>query len=76
MIAVETDATGHDAVVYLDGRRELALPAGGRAEVVRGTNPVRWVRLDSAPFADRMVRKFKLPVQGWRGAAEQRRNGS
>jgi NAD+ kinase len=67
VIAVETVASGHDAVVYLDGRRELELPCGGRVEIVRGTNPVRWVRLDSAPFADRMVRKFELPVKGWRG---------
>ena len=66
-IAVETVATGHDAIVFLDGRRTLALPRGGRAEVVRGEQPVRWVRLDSAPFADRMVRKFQLPVTGWRG---------
>lgn len=66
-IAVETVATGHDAIVFLDGRRTLALPRGGRAEVVRGERPVRWVRLDSAPFADRMVRKFQLPVTGWRG---------
>ncbi|GGK32299.1 NAD kinase [Nocardia camponoti] len=67
VIAVETVATGHDAIVFLDGRRTLALPRGGRAEVVRGSKPVRWVRLDSAPFADRMVRKFQLPVTGWRG---------
>lgn len=67
LIAVETVATGHDAIVFLDGRRTLALPRGGRVEAVRGTEPVRWVRLDSAPFADRMVRKFQLPVTGWRG---------
>ncbi|MFJ4655950.1 NAD kinase [Nocardia sp. NPDC088792] len=66
-IAVETVATGHDAIVFLDGRRTLALPRGGRVETVRGAEPVRWVRLDSAPFADRMVRKFQLPVTGWRG---------
>ncbi|WP_228001942.1 NAD kinase [Nocardia australiensis] len=66
-IAVESVATGHDALVFLDGRRTLALPKGGRVEAVRGAEPVRWVRLDSAPFADRMVRKFQLPVTGWRG---------
>jgi NAD+ kinase len=66
-IAVETVASGHDAIVFLDGRRTLALPRGGRFEAVRGSEPVRWVRLDSAPFADRMVRKFQLPVTGWRG---------
>lgn len=66
-IAVETVASSHDAIVFLDGRRTLALPSGGRVEAVRGAEPVRWVRLDSAPFADRMVRKFRLPVTGWRG---------
>ena len=67
VIAVDSVASGHNAVVFLDGRRTLALPRGGRVEAVRGSNPIRWVRLDSAPFADRMVRKFELPVTGWRG---------
>lgn len=69
VIAVETVAAGHDAVVFLDGRRTLELPRGGRVEAVCGERPVQWVRLDSAPFADRMVRKFDLPVTGWRGRA-------
>ncbi|WP_072801495.1 NAD kinase [Rhodococcoides yunnanense] len=68
-IAVETDAGGHDAVVFCDGRRTMKLPAGGRVEVVRGSSPIKWVKLDSAPFADRMVKKFALPVTGWRGRA-------
>jgi len=67
IIAVETLAGGHDGVVFCDGRRIIDVPAGARLEVVRGCDPVRWVRLDSAPFADRMVRKFELPVKGWRG---------
>ncbi|WP_227982822.1 NAD kinase [Nocardia spumae] len=71
-IAVETVASGHDAIIFLDGRRTLALPRGARFEAVRGTEPVRWVRLDSAPFADRMVRKFRLPVTGWRGRRPER----
>jgi NAD+ kinase len=28
---------------------------------------VRLVRLRSAPFTDRLVDKFQLPVQGWSG---------
>ncbi|MGW0044646.1 NAD kinase [Rhodococcus sp. NPDC003348] len=67
LIAVETFSGGHDGLVFCDGSRTLSLPAGGRVEVVRGANPVKWIRLDSAPFADRMVRKFDLPVRGWRG---------
>ena len=38
-----------------------------RLEVTRCGTPVKWVRLDSAPFTDRLVRKFRLPVTGWRG---------
>lgn len=69
IVAVETDAGGHAGFVFCDGRRTMALPAGGRVEVVRGASPIKWVRLDSAPFADRMVKKFELPVTGWRGRA-------
>ena len=35
--------------------------------MTRCGTPVKWVRLDSAPFTDRLVRKFRLPVTGWRG---------
>ncbi|OBF25104.1 NAD kinase [Mycobacterium sp. ACS4331] len=67
VIAVETDADSHDSLVFCDGRREMVLPAGGRMEVTRSAKPVKWIRLDSAPFTDRLVRKFRLPVTGWRG---------
>jgi NAD+ kinase len=66
-VAIEVEADGNDAVVVCDGRRQMAVPAGGRLEVTRCATPVRWVRLDSAPFTDRLVRKFRLPVTGWRG---------
>ena len=66
-IAIETEASGNDALVFCDGRREMLLPAGGRLEVTRCGTPVKWARLDSAPFTDRLVRKFRLPVTGWRG---------
>jgi NAD+ kinase len=66
-IAIEIEADGHDAVVFCDGRREMVVPAGGRLEVRRCEISVKWARLDSAPFTDRLVRKFRLPVTGWRG---------
>ena len=49
------------------------LPFGARVEVVRGHEPVRLASLVPAPFADRLVRKFELPVDGWRGASARRR---
>jgi NAD+ kinase len=66
-IAIEIEADEHDAVVFCDGRREMLVPAGGRLEVRRCEVSVKWARLDSAPFTDRLVRKFRLPVIGWRG---------
>lgn len=66
-IAIEVEASGHNALVFCDGRREMLVPAGGRLEVTRCGTPVKWARLDSAAFTDRLVRKFRLPVTGWRG---------
>lgn len=66
-IAAEVEADGHDALVFCDGRRQMRVPAGGRLEVTRSQTSVKWARLDSAPFTDRLVRKFRLPVTGWRG---------
>lgn len=66
-IAIEVEAGGHDAMVFCDGRREMVVPAGARVEVTRCGTSLKWIRLDSAPFTDRLVRKFRLPVTGWRG---------
>src|SRR5690606_30911073 len=40
-------------------------PRGSRV-VVRQGGTVRLARLSTAPFADRLVSKFNLPVSGWR----------
>jgi NAD+ kinase len=62
-------------VLWCDGRRTVDLPPGARIEVRRGHQPVHLVRLHEAPFTDRLVAKFGLPVEGWRGAAQRRRRG-
>jgi len=67
-VAVEVQPeTAGDAVLWCDGRRTVELPPRARVEVRRGAQPVRLARLHSAPFADRLVAKFGLPVHGWRG---------
>ncbi len=76
VLAVEVLARTEGAgVLWCDGRRAVDLPPGARIEVRRGQTPVRLVRLHQAPFTDRLVAKFDLPVEGWRGASERRRNG-
>ncbi len=66
VITIDVDPDNPDAVVLCDGRREIVVPAGGRLQVTKCHVPLKWVRLDSAPFTDRLVRKFQLPVTSWR----------
>ncbi|MDI6912422.1 NAD kinase [Nocardioides sp.] len=74
VLAVEVLARTEGAgVLWCDGRRTVDLPPGARIEVRRGAQPVRLVRLHQAPFTDRLVAKFGLPVSGWRGSTERRR---
>ena len=68
LLAVEVIArTDGIGVLWCDGRRAVDLPPGARIEVRRAEQPVRLARLHQAPFTDRLVAKFDLPVQGWRG---------
>jgi NAD+ kinase len=67
VVAFEIDPHGHPAVLCCDGRRLVELPAGTRVEVAHSSTPVKLVRLKQDPFSDRLVTKFALPVQGWRG---------
>jgi NAD+ kinase len=72
VIAVEVMSTNEGAgVLWCDGRRTVDLPPGARIEVRRGS-PVPLVRLHDSPFTDRLVAKFGLSVEGWRGDAERR----
>jgi NAD+ kinase len=66
-VAFEIESTGHPAALSADGRRTFELPAGARIEIVEGAVPLKVVRLRKAPFTDRLVEKFDLPVKGWRG---------
>jgi NAD+ kinase len=66
-VAIELTDTPAVAVMFCDGRRTHQVESGDRLEVVRSDAPVRLVRLRTAPFTDRLVDKFQLPVQGWSG---------
>lgn len=66
---------GGPGVMWCDGRRRTELPGGAVVEVRRSPLPLRLARIDEAVFTDRLVRKFHLPVAGWRGAAAARGAG-
>lgn len=68
LVAVEVlhRSSGH-GVLWCDGRRTQPLPPGARVEVRKSDQPVKIARLQTSSFTDRLVRKFGLPVTGWRG---------
>lgn len=68
LVAVEVlqRSSGH-GVLWCDGRRTQQLPPGARVEVSQSASSVRLARLRQGTFTDRLVKKFSLPVNGWRG---------
>ena len=68
LLAVEVlQRSAGAGVLWCDGRRSTELPVGARVEVRKSDKPVKLARLSQGPFTDRLVRKFSLPVEGWRG---------
>jgi NAD+ kinase len=73
LLAVEVlqRSPGH-GVLWCDGRRTTDLPAGARVEVRKSDKSVKLARLNQGPFTNRLVKKFSLPVEGWRGPDSKR----
>ena len=57
-----------EALVVLDGSQTIVAQRGARIEVRLGAEKVRLARTSDAPFTERLVRKFGLDTEGWRGA--------
>ena len=47
------------------------MTGGMEIEARVGQHRLRLARTSEQPFVHRLVRKFGLPVSGWRGAAER-----
>lgn len=60
-----------DGELWCDGRRSFSLPLGSEVEVRKSVQPVRLARIDEGVFTERLVRKFDLPVEGWRGGRKE-----
>ena len=72
MVAVEMmPGNGASGVLWCDGRRTVDLRPGSRIEVRKSEKPVLLARIHPAPFSERIVRKFELPIRGWRGPQHQ-----
>jgi NAD+ kinase len=63
VIDVESDVGALSA----DGLRKFALKEKDRITLSSDKSFINLAHLEATPFADRLVAKFKLPVDGWRG---------
>jgi len=64
-IVVEIESA--QAVLSADALRENPLQKGDRVRIIGGTTDVLLAHVKQTLFTDRLVAKFKLPVEGWRG---------
>jgi NAD+ kinase len=55
------------AEISADGMRKFSLKQGDRINITKDSQTMRIVHIDTGIFTDRLVAKFKLPVEGWRG---------
>jgi len=67
LIEVQLASDSTPAVVWCDGRREIGITPGAVATITRFGHDMRLARLKEQPFTTRLVRKFELPINGWRG---------
>jgi NAD+ kinase len=55
------------ALLSADALRKLPLIAGDRVVITRNPHTIKLAHIKATRFTDRLVAKFKLPVEGWRG---------
>jgi NAD+ kinase len=64
-IVVEIESS--DALLSADALRKLPLRAGDRVLITKDESVIKLAHIKPTLFTDRLVAKFKLPVEGWRG---------
>ncbi len=55
------------ALLSADALRKLPLQTGDRVVITRNPHMIKLAHVNPTLFTDRLVAKFKLPVEGWRG---------
>ncbi|CAB4667808.1 unannotated protein [freshwater metagenome] len=64
---IVVDVESADASLLGDSLRKFALQQGDRVTIKKDLHTVLLAHLNESLFSDRLVAKFKLPVEGWRG---------
>jgi len=61
------DVESSAAVLAADGYRRIELHEGDRVRIFASDDRIKLAHIDDSLFTDRLVAKFQLPVEGWRG---------
>jgi len=61
------DVESSHALLSADSRRKFSLRQGDRITLMKDSDTVRLAHVKEILFTDRLVAKFKLPIEGWRG---------
>jgi NAD+ kinase len=61
------DVTSQSAQISSDGLRQTDLITGDRIVLTRDISKIQLAYIADGKFTDRLVAKFKLPIEGWRG---------
>ena len=64
---IAVDVESDVGALSADGLRKFALLEKDRVMLSSDKSFIHLAHIEAAPFADRLVAKFKLPVDGWRG---------
>ena len=64
---VVIDVSSSSAQISSDGLRQTELVAGDRVVLTRDKHQIQLAYINAGKFTDRLVAKFKLPIEGWRG---------
>lgn len=64
---IALDVESEVGVLSADGLRKVELKSGDRVTLTSEKSYINLAHLEDVSFTDRLVAKFKLPVDGWRG---------
>lgn len=61
------DVLSNDAQISADGLRQEKIELGDRIVITKEKTKIQLAYVNAGNFTDRLVAKFKLPIEGWRG---------
>lgn len=64
---VVIDVLSEKAQISADGLRHFELNSGDRIVLTKDLDKIQLAYVNAGNFTDRLVAKFKLPIEGWRG---------